>query len=83
MKHILVIAALAAATSAAQAQDRKPTPYSTSTQQLMQDQQKSSAELSDKLAAEKKKRVACRAEAKTQKIAMMKRRAYVRDCVKR
>jgi hypothetical protein len=84
MKHILVISALIALSGTASAQqDRKPTPYSTSTQQLMQEQQGKSADLSAKLAAEKRKRAACRTEARTQKVSLMKRRAYVRDCVKR
>ncbi len=82
MKHVLVIAALVAFTGAAQAQDKKPTPYETSTKQLMQEQGAKSAELSAKLAAEKKKRAACRAQAKAQKLGLLKRRAFVRDCMK-
>lgn len=83
MKHILVIVALTALTTVVQAQDKKPTPYATSAQQQMQEQQAKSAELSAKLMADKKKRAACRAEAKAQKISMLKRRAYVSACVKR
>jgi hypothetical protein len=83
MKHFIVIAALAAFTGAAQAQYVKPSPYATSSQEQAKQQEKRAAELSEKLAAEKKKRAACRAEAKAQKISLMKRRAYVRDCVKR
>ncbi len=86
MKHVLVIAALAAFTTVAQAQVEKyvkPTPYATSAQEQAKQQEKASARLSEKLMAEKKKRAECRAEAKAQKIPMMKRIAFVRDCVKR
>jgi hypothetical protein len=83
MKHFLVIAALAAFAGAAQAQYVKPSPYATTTQEQARQQEKRAAELSERLAAEKKKRVACRAEAKAQKVSIMKRRAFVRDCVKR
>jgi hypothetical protein len=83
MKHFIVIAALAALTGAAEAQYVKPSPYATTTQEQARQQEKSSSALSEKLAAEKQKRVACRAEAKAQKISVMKRRAFVRDCVKR
>jgi hypothetical protein len=83
MKHFLVIAVLTALTGTAQAQYVKPSPYATTTQEQARHQEKRAAELSEKLAADKKKRAECRAEAKAQKISLMKRRAYVRDCAKR
>lgn len=84
MKHVLVIATLVALTGAAQAQQYvKPSPYATDAQEQAKRQQRHSADLAEKLAAEKKKRAACRTEAKVQKVSVMKRRAFMRDCVKR
>lgn len=83
MKHFLVIMTFTAFTGAAHAQYVKPSPYATTTQEQAKQQERRSSELASKLAAEKKKRVACRAEAKAQKVSLMKRRAYVQECVKR
>jgi hypothetical protein len=91
MKRVFVIGAigLLAAALPAQAQTKKgdryvvPTPYANSTQELARQREKEAQALAEKIAREKQKRKACTAEAKAQKIGMMKRRAFVRECVKR
>jgi len=64
----------------AQAQQQSA-PYSSSTKELADKQMKASADLNEKLLKEKAKRKACRADAKAQKIALTKRRTFLKECM--
>jgi hypothetical protein len=58
----------------------KPSPYTTSTKELADQRMKASAELNEKLMRQREKRKTCRAEARAQKIPLLKRRKFVREC---
>lgn len=83
MKQAVVIGGfvLALAAAAPAWAQQQTAPYTTTTKDLADRQTKESAELNAKLAKEKAKRKACRADAKAQKIAMTKRRAFMKECM--